>query len=722
MGQTFPTPSSPNPIRADAADIHFGAFHVDLRSGEIRKGGLRIKLHAQPFAVLAMLLRRPNEVVTRQELQQELWAEDTFVDFEHGLNKAINKLRDALGDDAHDPRFVETLPGRGYRFIAPVLTPSGDASAEDPVVTSGTASQLNPSIGIEARAKSRSWPWVAAGLALSVLAAGAVLMAYRASRNTVVSPGNVQFTRLSDAGSVTAVAISPDGKYLAFAAVSGGRQTLSLRNLETKTDTPILPPGGPLQGLTFSPDGNYVYFVKPDDDGAQTSLYVVPTTGGALRKVLSGISSPIGFSPDGEQFAFERCQTPDQHELLVTKTNETGPPKSLAHLPPCSVAYQAGPSWSPDGRQLAMAMGSAIFTVDTKSGHVQPIYEMGSDLVGRPGWLGPNKIVFGGDRDKGSRQLLTMDTVTRARERLTNDVVDYGLVLETARHGKTVLTTISDPDFQVWRAPAQDLSGGNEITGGPIAAMTVLELPEGKLLTTALDGTPWLVEQDGRNREAFGAVRQVPLGVPPRGCGDGLLITSLERSGLAALNVVKGDGSEVVKRITAAILLGACSKDGKTVYFVKSEFPRTLWRVGLEDRDPTKVLEVPAGNELICPLEVSTDGKLIAYGVTREPRNWTAPITVVAQSLKENAEVARVEIPGKTKVIRWSPDNSGFTYALEALESSGLWNQALTGTAPRKLASFNDSVYDFAWSVDGKSLLLVRGRWNSNIVLLQDSR
>ncbi len=100
--------------------IRFGVFEVDLRSGELRKNGLKIKLQEQPFQVLVMLLRRPGEVVTREELQKAVWPADTFVDFDHGLNKTINKLREALDDTADNPRFVETLPRRGYRFIAPV--------------------------------------------------------------------------------------------------------------------------------------------------------------------------------------------------------------------------------------------------------------------------------------------------------------------------------------------------------------------------------------------------------------------------------------------------------------------------------------------------------------------------------------------------------------------------------------------------------------------------
>ncbi len=106
--------------------VRFGLFEVDLRAGELRKQGVKIKLQEQPFQILTMLIEHPGEVVTREELRSRLWPSDTFVDFDHSLNKAINKLREALGDAAENPRFVETLPRRGYRFLAPL-----DGTRED---------------------------------------------------------------------------------------------------------------------------------------------------------------------------------------------------------------------------------------------------------------------------------------------------------------------------------------------------------------------------------------------------------------------------------------------------------------------------------------------------------------------------------------------------------------------------------------------------------------
>src|SRR6266576_2740205 len=104
---------APGPVR-------FGAFELDIRSGELLRQGTKVNLQDQPFQVLMLLLERPGEVVTREELSKRLWPEDIFVDFDRGLNKAVNKLRVALRDDAEKPRYIETLPQRGYRFIAPV--------------------------------------------------------------------------------------------------------------------------------------------------------------------------------------------------------------------------------------------------------------------------------------------------------------------------------------------------------------------------------------------------------------------------------------------------------------------------------------------------------------------------------------------------------------------------------------------------------------------------
>lgn len=148
--------------RVAAKRYRFGAFEADAATGELRRQGVRVRIHAQPFQVLMMLVERPGEVVTREEISRELWPEGTFVDYEHGVNSAVNRVREALGDKAGSPRFVETLARRGYRFVAPVERIGDGAPAPGSGETdSGTGSVGER--GIEGRGSRLGWGDVLAG-------------------------------------------------------------------------------------------------------------------------------------------------------------------------------------------------------------------------------------------------------------------------------------------------------------------------------------------------------------------------------------------------------------------------------------------------------------------------------------------------------------------------------------------------------------------------------
>src|SRR4029077_13056760 len=114
--------------RSSHAMVRFGAFELDQHSGELRKDGARIRLQEQPLQILRILLEHPGKIITREELRDKIWQSDTFVDFDHGINNAIKRLREALGDTAETPRFIETLPRRGYRFLLSIESTSTEAS------------------------------------------------------------------------------------------------------------------------------------------------------------------------------------------------------------------------------------------------------------------------------------------------------------------------------------------------------------------------------------------------------------------------------------------------------------------------------------------------------------------------------------------------------------------------------------------------------------------
>lgn len=147
--QCYTTSSPRMAVPQSSKVIRFGVFELDCNTGELRKNGVKLRFQGQPLQVLTILLERAGEVVTREELQQKLWASDTFVDFDHSLNTAINKVREVLGDSASSPRYVETLARRGYRFIAPLR--NDEPAAAMPISTSPksvSASNLHPDLEV----------------------------------------------------------------------------------------------------------------------------------------------------------------------------------------------------------------------------------------------------------------------------------------------------------------------------------------------------------------------------------------------------------------------------------------------------------------------------------------------------------------------------------------------------------------------------------------------
>src|ERR1700722_5117223 len=173
--------------------VRFGVFEVYLRSGELRKKGVKVRLQGQPFVLLITLLKQRGEVVTREELRRALWPEDTFVDFDHSLGTAVNKLREVLGDSAANPRFVETAPRRGYRFIAPVgavndVEDTAVSEATSAVEEPATQDQVDiPSATAAAVPLQRPLPWKkVSAFALVLLAAGFLIWMFLPGRPSVL--------------------------------------------------------------------------------------------------------------------------------------------------------------------------------------------------------------------------------------------------------------------------------------------------------------------------------------------------------------------------------------------------------------------------------------------------------------------------------------------------------------------------------------------------------
>jgi DNA-binding winged helix-turn-helix (wHTH) protein len=257
--------------------FRFREFEFDARTGELKNtNGKTVRLAQQPAAILLALLERPGDLITRAELARRLWPAGTFVDFDRSLNKAINKLREALQDPVEHSRFIETFPRRGYRLITPVSIDASDqhncgtASVRPAPAGIGPSCEREPkaAIGIVARPTPRSLKKLTAFLAVTLFVALALTFsAYkRASHWRTVGASNLRLTKLTDIRNVELAGISPDGRYIAYAQRDPDGLGLWVREVATRSSSvQILPPEGvEFAGLTFSPDDSYIYFVRSE--------------------------------------------------------------------------------------------------------------------------------------------------------------------------------------------------------------------------------------------------------------------------------------------------------------------------------------------------------------------------------------------------------------------------------------------------------------------------
>jgi DNA-binding winged helix-turn-helix (wHTH) protein/Tol biopolymer transport system component len=279
------------PLSHTEKTVRFGQFELDLRTRQLTKNGAKIRLSRQPIQVLSLLLENPGEIVTREEFRRRLWSSDVFVDFDHGLNKSIQKLRNALGDSAGSPRYIETIPRIGYRFIA--LGNEARGSEELPTKTGISEPPAAPALPPGGRIDRNRWArWILLCASVVACVLGFFAVGLDRSRHR---PAEVRFTRLTDfTDSAVAPALSPDGHMVAFIRGDSGFLTsdeIYVKILPNGETTRVTDDHRPKYGLAFSPDGAEIAYTVLE--GSRFSTYEVSALGGEPHLLLENAAGLV---------------------------------------------------------------------------------------------------------------------------------------------------------------------------------------------------------------------------------------------------------------------------------------------------------------------------------------------------------------------------------------------------------------------------------------------
>ncbi len=563
--------------------VCFGVFEADLVAGELCKRGRKVALQDQPFRVLGLLLQRAGDVVTREELQKALWPADTFVEFDQGVNTAIKKIRQALGDSADSPRFVETLPRKGYRFIAPV------ASAESPVAPAAPRRRLG---------------WLVAGLGVAGVVVAA---AYWFSKGKVVPETvAVPVPLTSYPGRELQPSFSPDGHSIAFAWNGETQDNFDIYVKQIGSEKPLRLTTDKAKdfGPAWSPDGRLIAFGRLLT-ALKAGIFLIPAIGGPERK-LAEVGSPaetwpepfLAWSPDGKWLVICERVGPEPGSFsprlappygirlpaLVLLSVDTAQRRQLTF--PDSRMFDTGPAFSPDGRGLAFVRSSALRVGDVY------LLDLSSDMRARgqprrltsweqittsPAWTPDGSeivVVSGQHRATGLWRVPVSGTRPPRQLELADTSADS---LAISRQGQLAYTRWS-MDWDIWRA---DLSatGADAVPPRRFIASTCLDSfpqfsPDGSRILYLSDRTGhlevWVSSQDGSNPRQLTSMNGPEVGAP-RWSPDGeRILFDSSKDGRWNVYVISAEGG-AARRLTNSAAVDCCaswSRDGRWIYFM----------------------------------------------------------------------------------------------------------------------------------------------------------
>ncbi len=595
---------------------------------------------------------------------------------------------------------------------------------------------LAPVTGANRVASSKRWLVPVVGFALLI---GLGIVFYKVvlqrSVKTAVPFSSINIARLTSTGKSRLAAISPDGKYVVHVVEEAGKQSLWIRQVATTSNVQIIAPSEvSYQGLTFSPDGNFVFFTSHEKGQSVRDLFQVSPLGGGARKVISNVDSAVTFSPDGKQVAFmRRFSERAEDSLIVANIDGNGERQVITRKQPDFYSI-GGPSWSPDGKTIATGAGTSdkdgrymtVMGIDIASGAEKPLTQHRWTGVGRVAWHGTDGDDLFINALEQTLGLYQIWAVTLARgdvRRVTNDLSDYrDLTLTT--DANILAVTQSDQVASLWSVDPAAPDSARQISSGKFDGFYGLDWqPDGQIIFSSSSGGNhdiWQMSPAGGNAKQLTVNSR--SNVWPAASSDGrYLVFSSDRNGTLHLWRADKDGGNPTQLTNGS---GedwpSISPDGRSVvYTVIGGADRfTLWKVSIDGGQPVRLTD-----RLSLQPSISPDGKTIACGYRPDTKSpWRlALVSIDGGKPTQTFDIAQtVDLP---MVMRWTPDGRGLTYINTTNGVSNLWLQPIGGGPAKQLSNWpNQQAFAFAWSRDGKRLVVSRGTRNDDIVLIKDAR
>src|SRR2546425_702261 len=551
---------------------------------------------------------------------------------------------------------------------------------------------------------------------------------------------SAKFQRLTTSGRASDAAISPDGKYVAHVKSDAGQRSLWLRQVATTSDTQIVPPSWQnYYGITFSKDGDYIYYVLGEPNNPATrALYQVPVLGGASRKLIENVASPVTLSPDGMRLAFVRGSA-TQTALVVANADGTGErPVAVRKLPnPFSTG---GPSWSPDGKLLAsLAIVSAsneavartiVVEVQVENGAERPITseKWPPSEAGQVAWLsdGSGLVAIAIDQASASVQLWHISYPGGEVRKITNDLINYNRLSLTA-DSSALVTVQTEAEMNLWVVPQGDAGRAKQISSGRSDGQAGLSwMPGGKIVYTSRAsgfGDIWSIEQDGKNQKQLTANTQ-HSNYNPWATPDGRYIVFVSTRSRSTRSIwrMDPDGGNL-KQLTEGPgdIFPQSSPDGRWVVFQSSRSGSLrVWKVSIDGGEPVRLTDKWTANPTVSP-----DGSLIACFYREGEDQPTAKVAIIPFAGGDPVKVLDLPRPSFSGApgLRWTPDGRALTYIDTINGVSNIWSLPLDGGKSVQLTDFKtDQIFWFDFSRDGRQLAVSRGTQTSEVILIRDFR